>query len=216
MMLIIPYLPAVLAVLVTVLAAAQSQHGAKAVPASDVVWSKSATSAPVLTDPVAMRILPAPRILAGVAGVGGVVGVVYALTGSAWAPGASDGTVAMSQGITIGLVSAVLLLSALGVRRASGVQGPTLRIWEAMAGGMLAASGFGGAAMAWILIPALPGTRATRVLLGVIIGAVVPAFLGMMIVPMLVFVIPVAAVVLMSRPRRKRPRNALALPVQAV
>lgn len=245
-LLLMPYIPAAAALIVTVLAVAQSQRGTKMAPAStlEAQGSQSAqytqecsTAAPGLPVKAAVPGLLASRILAGVSGVGGTVGVVYALTGSSWG-GASDGTQAMGQGITIGLVSAVPLLAVLGLRFGPSLKrslrhiwGPLLLAalacgsmaaaytnapsWDGMEMGMLTASAFGGAALAWFLFPMLPGTRALRVLLGALIGAIVTAFLGIMVLPMLVFALPLAAAALVIWPRRKRPAGYQAMPAQA-
>lgn len=230
-LLMIQYTSAIGAVLVTLAAAAQSQRAAKGVPTSNSIVQNNpaalsdTTASPALSAaPAPMRVSPgrssgAQRILAWVAAAGGVAGVVYALTGSAWSNGASDGTVAMGQGITLGLAAGVPFLAALGLRlrhswRRSPVQlwGPLgltvlalaaiagaylhAPAWEGMAGGFLLASVFGGMALAWILFPHLPGSTSLRVLLAALIGAVVAAFMGMLIAPLIVFMLPVAAVAL--------------------
>ena len=243
-LLLMPYVPAVAAVLVTVWAVAQSQRGTKVAPASNIGsqsaqrTQESTTPAPGLSVKAAVPGLLASRILAVVSGIGGAVGVVYALTGSLWG-GASDGTQAMGQGITIGLIAAVPLLAVLGLRFGPSLKrsswhiwGPLLLAalacgalaaaytnapsWIGMEPGLLAASAFGGAAVAWFLFPLLPGTRGLRVLLGALIGAVVTAFLGIMILPMLVFALPLVAAALVIWPRRKRPAGYAAVPAQAI
>lgn len=245
-LLLMPYMPAAAALTVTVLAVAQAQRDTKVAPASTLEHQgaqsgqdtqESTTAAPGLSVKAAVPGLLASRILAGVSGVGGTVGVVYALTGSSWG-GANDGTQAMGQGITIGLVSAVPLLAVLGLRFGPSLKrsprhiwGPLLLAalacgsmaaaytnapsWDGMELGMLTASAFGGAALAWFLFPMLQGTRALRVLLGALIGAIVTAFLGIMVLPMLVFALPLAATALVIWPRRKRPAGYQAMPAQA-
>lgn len=242
--LLVPFMPAAAAVLVTVLAAAQYHRETKVAPASSITnpdphfTDASTTPAPGLHLKAAVPHPLAARLLAGVSGVGGTVGVVYALTGSAWGA-AIDGTQAMGQGITIGLVSAVPLLAALGLRlgtllkrKPRHIWGPLLLAalacgamaaaytnapsWDGMELGMLMASAFGGAALAWSLFPVLPGSRALRVLLGTLMGAVVTAFLGVMILPMLVFGIPLAAAALVIWPRRKRPAGYQTMAAQTL
>lgn len=164
------------------------------------------------------RALRLARVLAWLSVVASAVGIVYGLTGSVWSPGAADGTVAMGQGITIAFASAVPLLAAIGLAvatrartSATHVWGPLALValsftaaaiayigapnWDRMAPGFAAASILCGSALAWWLIPRLRGPRNPRIAIGVLIGAGYAAILGILVTPMLAFVLPVLAVV---------------------
>ncbi|CAN5193208.1 hypothetical protein BH09ACT3_BH09ACT3_15610 [soil metagenome] len=170
------------------------------------------------------------RMLAWIAAIGSTVGIVYALTGSRWSlAGSADATAVMGQGITIALMSAVPLLAAIGVlvaararTRPAHTWGPLLLValsvtavtvaylnapaWYGMAPGFGVASALGGAAIAWWLTPRLRGPARTRAAIGVLIGIGYAAFLGMLVAPILAFVIPLlAAAFAIWAPGRARP-----------
>lgn len=185
------------------------------------------------------------RALAVLAATGSTVGVIFALTGARWfSVGTADPTAVMGQGITIALVSALPLLAAIGVliaaharHRAARTWGPLLLAalslmavgiaylnapaWEGMAPGFALGSALGGAAVAWWMIPRVRGSVRARAAIGVLIGVGYAAFLGMLLAPLLAFVVPIAAVTFAiwgprrthsATPRSPRPGSAAAVP----
>lgn len=169
------------------------------------------------------------RLLAGVAVAGGLVGIVYAFTGAQWSPGAVDGTAAMGQGITLLLFSGIPFLSALGLLGAARSRVDAVHVWGPLAlvalsfvsvalgylrapswGGMApwlqAAAFLVGGAIAWWIIPrARARLRPVgAVLVGGAAGLVYASFLGMLVTPMLAFVVPIAAVVVVAAGLRRR------------
>ena len=178
----------------------------------------------------------AARLLAVIALAGGLIGVAYALTGAQWSRGAADGTVAMGQGITILLASALPLLTALGLLIAGRssisplhVWGPLTLVvialgfiavaylhapsWDAMAPWFQVASVAGGGALAWWIIPRVRLPRGAAMLIGMFSGLLYASFVGTMLAPMLAFAVPVAAfVIAMRRPRRRGIRQPAARP----
>lgn len=180
------------------------------------------------------------RTLAWIAVAGSVTGVIYALTGAQWSAGAADGTVAMGQGISLLLISAVPLLAGVGLAAAASSRVRLVHLWAPITlvvlglgsigvaylnatswGGMSpwfqVASVLVGGAIAWWIIsrPRLP--RAATVIIGVGAGVLYAAFVGMMIAPMLAFAVPIGATVLaLQRTRPKvasrpgRPQSAMA------
>lgn len=156
------------------------------------------------------------RLLAGLSAAGAAIGVVYALTGAGWSAGATDTTVAMAQGITISLVSTVPLIAAIALvssaRRTHGVIntiGPLALLvlalgavaagylrspsWSGMAPAFAVSAGLTGVAIAWLLIPRLPGALTLRVVIASLIGLGYAAFLGGLVAPMLAFLMPIVA-----------------------
>jgi hypothetical protein len=169
------------------------------------------------------------RPLAWTSATLGVVGIAYALTGSAWSPAATDGTIAMAQGIAILLAAAVPLLGAIGLRARRGTQtwGPLAcaivalgaeahgtvyaPIWHEPSTFVAAAAG--GAAVAWWIGARLPAATWVRVITAVVIGAAFAALVGPFILRPLAFVVPVIAVVVALPPlsrSTRTPRSATA------
>ncbi|MFG6475812.1 hypothetical protein ACFXP7_05435 [Microbacterium sp. P06] len=162
------------------------------------------------------RTLRAARSLAWISLAGSAAGVFYALTGSAWSAGASDGTVAMGQGITLSVLSGLPLLGAFvivaGSRRPRSVAtwGPGALLaaslgatavaylhapsWNEMASGLAVSAAFVGAAIAVWLAPRLPGPAAPKYLTSALLGLGYATFIGMMLAPLFAFVIPLGAV----------------------
>jgi len=182
----------------------------------------------------------AGRLLAFLSAGVGVVGVVYALTGEGWSNGAADGTIAMAQGITILLASAIPLLSAFALSApqrhgTAAVWGPTSLIvlevtavavayqdapvGQEMAPWLGVSAALGGGAIAWWTIPRLLGPLGRRIAVGLAFGGGYAALFGTTVVPLLAFLVPVAALILaFLRARPTRPKILSAgqapLPVQ--
>lgn len=164
--------------------------------------------------PVIVDAIPS-RPLAWTGAALGTVGVAYALTGSAWSRGATDGTIAMAQGITILLASAIPLLAAIGLRARRGIAtwGPLACLVAALGAeaygaafaptwhepSAVAAAVAGGAAVAWWIGARLSGAARARVITAVAIGAAYAALLGPFILRALAFTVPVIAVVVALR-----------------
>jgi len=148
-----------------------------------------------------------------------IFGIVYALTGHLWSAGATDGTIAMAQGISIALMGGVPILTAWGLwvtrnRRLPaqqwwvplgflalslalyGVAYENSPEWEAMAPGIVASSIAGGIGVAWWLAPRLPARARVRWALAACAAIVYSVFLGIFVPPMAAFLVPVAATVL--------------------
>lgn len=167
----------------------------------------------------------AKSVIAGVlsfAGLGFLValfGIVYALTGHLWSAGATDGTVAMAQGISIALMGGVPTLTAWGLwatrnrRRPArqwwvplgflalslalyGVAYEDSPEWEAMAPGIVASSIAGGIGVSLWAASRLPAHGRVRWALAGCAGIVYSAFLGFLVPPMAAFLVPIAAFVL--------------------
>ncbi len=178
-----------------------------------------ASAVPAVPRALSARSRDVARLLFLVTAVAGAVGVAYALTGSRWFQGGPDATIAMGQGITISLIGALPLLGACGilltsrsrlrpmhtwaplVLLAGSFVGITVAYqyapeWDGMAPGFVAAAVFGGAATGWFVAARLPGRIAVRVMIGVLIGLVSAAFLGVMILPLLAFLLPLLALAL--------------------
>ncbi|MCI2957178.1 hypothetical protein MN032_05695 [Agromyces atrinae] len=203
--LLTPYAGALVALGVTVVASLPRRRGGP--PAPRFAPAPRPTAAP----------RTAIRSLALISVAAGVVGVVYAFSGSLWSPWATDGTIAMAQGIMLLLASAVPLLVAVGLLmaargrvRALHVWGPiaaaTVALaflivaytqspsWDGMAPGIALSSAFGGIAIAWWTVPRIRLSRPAAALIGVSSGLIYAAFLGMLVAPMLAFTVPVLAI----------------------
>jgi len=217
-----PYVSAVIALGVAVLVLTSHRNDQRS----------STTGTPKIDPPVSHATTPtqasplAIRLLAAVATVGGVIGVVYALTGAQWSPLATDGTIAMAQGIILLLLSAVPLLAAFGLTTLA--RGTVRRLhtwgplgaamislgfiaiaylhapeWEGMALWFTVASMLGGAGITWWTIPRVRLARPAPILIGVFSGLLYAAFLGMMLIPMLAFTVPVLAVLVATLGTRR-------------
>lgn len=201
---------------------------------------------PAVVTAVEAKVVPArtrvaARLLAVMATAASGFGAVYAVTGSAWGP-ARDATEAMVQGIIVSLTAAIPLIAAIGIiaaarSRATPAQtwGPLMLAvlavaavavayrgapaWENMAGGFAVGSVLGGAAIAWWTALRLPGIAKTRVTVAVLIGVVYAAFLGILIAPMLAFILPLLAAAFAiwtpGRPPRLRPSHTVASPASS-
>ncbi len=190
-----------------------------------------ASAAPEGPDPErTLRYRSTARLLAWLAVAGGATGVVYALSGSLWSAGAADGTIAMGQGITLLLVSAVPLFAAAGlIATAERPRRDVVRIWAPLA---LVTAGFGctavgylnapswdgmspwflacailvGGALCWWIVALIRLPRGAAVAIGLISGALYAAFAGVMLAPLLAFAVPIGAVLVALR--RIRPNVA--------
>jgi len=184
----------------------------------------------------------AVRPLASLSAGVGVVGVVYALTGAGWSDGAADGTIAMAQGITILLASAIPLLAAFALSApqrhgTAAIWGPTSLIvleitavavayqdapvGQEMAPWLGVSAALGGGAIAWWTIPRLRGPLGLRIAVGLAFGGGYAALFGTTVVPLLAFAVPVVALILaFLRARPTRPKILSAaktpLPIQTV
>jgi len=180
------------------------------------------------------------RLLAALSAGVGVVGVVYALTGAGWSEGAADGTVAMGQGITILLASAIPLLAAFALSApqrhgTAAVWGPTsllaleitavavayqyAPVSQEMAPWLGLSAALGGGAIAWWTIPRLHGSFGLRMAVGLAFGAGYAALFGTTVIPLLAFAVPVVALVLAFIRARPTPPKILStgqtlLPIQ--
>jgi hypothetical protein len=208
-----PYVSAVIALGVAVLSLTSHRNDQR----------PSTTATPKIDPPVSYETKPtqashlAIRLLAAVAMLGGVLGVIYALTGAQWSTFATDGTIAMAQGIILLLLSAVPLLAAFGLTTLARGSLRRLHIWGPLGAGMISlgfiaiaylhapewegmalwftvASVLGGAGITWWTIPRVRLARPAPILIGVFAGLLYAAFLGMMLIPMLAFTVPVLAV----------------------
>lgn len=156
------------------------------------------------------------RALAVLAAAGGAGGIVYAFIAPEWSRGVVDATVAMGQGTMIALIAALPLLAAVGIvlaarSRRSPVHtwGPLLLLalsflsaalayigapdWERMAPGFAAGSVLGGMAIVWWLAPRLRGPVGARVSIAIAIGIGYAGLHGMLIAPLLSFVLPLVS-----------------------
>lgn len=156
------------------------------------------------------------RPLAWLSALLGAVGVAYAFTGSLWSPAATDGTLAMAQGMTIALAAAIPLLAAVGVRSRPGAAtwGP-LTIAVAALGAeaygytfapewhdpsAVAAATAGGLALGWWIAARMSAPMPARILTAVAIGAAY-AIPGLFLLRGLAFAVPVLAVVVALLPK---------------
>ncbi|KAA9104735.1 hypothetical protein [Microbacterium rhizomatis] len=219
---------------------------AASVLAVAVVWRRTVVPAPrrAAVPPAETKVVPArtrgaARLLAAISAVASGLGAVFAVTGSAWGP-ASDGTEAMAQGISLSLIAALPLIAAIGISavargRVTPLQtwGPLMLAvlavaavavayrgapaWENMAAGFAVGSVLGGGAIAWWSAFRLPGSVRTRVTVAVLIGVVYAAFLGILIAPMLAFILPVlaAAFAIWTPGRLPRPSHAMSSPASS-
>lgn len=171
------------------------------------------------------RFRQAARVLAISSAIVGVTGVVYGVTAGNWSPAAADGTEAMAQGIIILFASALPLLTAIGLlgahERLVSTWGPIALgaaaailfavgylhapVFDDMAPWLLVSAGAGGIAIGWWVTPRLRSPFGARLAVGVVLGVGYAAVVGVMMVPMLVFAVPVIGVVLAVR---TRPRSA--------
>lgn len=229
--LISPTVSAAFALGVTVIAVLPGRSAAQYATAAEPRAARpSAPVHPAASRETALASRSLARLLASIAAVTGLTGVVYALTGVHWSAGATDGTVAMGQGITILLVSALPLLSALGVLAAIGprvrrvhIWGPLTLVaialalvavaylyapfWDGMTPWFQAGSVLLGGAIAWWIVPRLRLPRATAVLTGVSAGALYAAFIGTMFAPMLAFAVPICAIIVALQKTRRAERR---------
>ncbi|MGL3149570.1 hypothetical protein ACSS7Z_04345 [Microbacterium sp. A82] len=164
--------------------------------------------------------LHAAQWLGWLSAVGGLVGVAYAFTGTVWSSAATDGTVAMGQGITISLTASIPLIAAVGIgaskrRGLIVVWGPlclaVLAVvavtiaytaapeWEDMGPWMMASAALGGGGLAWWLTPRLRGSFGFRLAAGIAIGTAYAALLGIMAAPAFAFVVPILGVIVALR-----------------
>jgi hypothetical protein len=227
-----PLVAALITLGVAILALLPSRHAqpqpATRQPATRQPATRLASSAPERPDPERIfRYRSTARLLACVAAIGGATGLAYALSGSLWSAGAADGTIAMGQGITLLLVSAVPLFAGVGLIATAELPPPdAVRVWAPLA---LITAGFGctavgylnapswdgmspwflacailvGGAISWWIIALIRLPRGAAVALGLIAGALYAAFVGAMLAPMLAFAVPVGAVILALQ--RSRP-----------
>lgn len=165
--------------------------------------------------PVAARTRNLVRSLAILSATVSTIGVFYALTGSRWGL-PTDATEAMAHGIAVALLAALPLLASAGtlIDARSHVHrlhtwGPLLLIalavgavavayqggpaWNRMVGGFAGASALVGAAIAWWLSSRLRGRA--RITIAVLLGVVFASFLGIVVMPILAFLVPVLSVV---------------------
>lgn len=158
------------------------------------------------------------RVLAGVSAVIGVLGIGYAITAPAWSPVAPDGTVAVEQAILGLLIGALPLVVAMGMR----AEGPRPHVWGplALVGIAMGAIFYGytdgpssgrievavpigslalGLAIVWWVTARLAGTRRDRWLMGVSILLACTVWRPAALLPVAIFVLPVAAAILAVR-----------------
>lgn len=159
--------------------------------------------------------------------LGGVLGVAYALTGAHWRIGASDGTSAMVQGITLLLIAAIPLLAAFGAwmdrrgaHRSLHVWGPLALLagatvllaaaytrapnWDDMAPWLFAGSVVGGGALCWWVTPRMRLPRLGAIVIGIFVGLLYAGFLGMMLTPLLAFAVPALGILMLVAVREPR------------
>lgn len=177
------------------------------------------------------------RPLAGVSAGIGSLGIVYAVTGAAWSPIATDGTVAVSQAILGLLIGAIPLTVALGLIADRGHR--QLRVWGpvALAIAALATIVYGytdsplstridaaapvgsallGLAIAWWVTARMGGSRHDRRVAGTAIILACFAIRAAALLPLAVFVMPLLAGILTFRGdlgRRSRTPNSTERPV---
>lgn len=180
------------------------------------------------------------RALALVTAAVSAIGVAYAFTGSLWFPGGPDSTIAMGQGITISLLGTIPLLIAVGLVlaarsrvRPAHTWGPVMLLalsfgavavayrtapeWDDMALGFIAASAFSAAALSWFLAARLPGAPAVRITVGILIGLVAAAFLGIiMMLLYIAFPMPLIALAFAIWTPGTSRQNAATLPVSTI
>ncbi|WP_345752071.1 hypothetical protein [Microbacterium rhizophilus] len=165
------------------------------------------------------------RPLAWLSAASGAAGIGYALTGSAWSPAATDGTLALVQGMTILLAAAIPLLAALGLRSRRGLAtwGPLTCAIAALGAeaysyahapewnvpGATAAALAGGAAVGWWFGARVRAATQARVLIAVVLGAGYAAMLGAFVLRPLAFAVPVIAIVVALRPLSRGTRAPL-------
>lgn len=219
--LLTPYVAAAGALATAVLAAVP--HSATSAAANPVP-SHSAAGA------LSRAVQVTTRVLALIAAVGGILGVAYAFTGSHWSPGASDGTIAMAQGITLLLLAAVPLLAAFGVRADSRGTQPSRHVWGPLvllAGGLVlnaaaythapdwadmapwffVGSVLAGGAISWWISPRTRLSRIAATIIGIFSGLLCAVFLGML-TPLLAFTVPLLSIVMLIAARSSRPDGA--------
>ena len=236
-LLITPLVPALVSAAAAGLALAMLRPAA----ASRVVVSAPPVTAPAVTAPTvsaergdqAQRARVSPgtrrvaRVLAVVTGFGSSIGIVYSFTGANWSSAAPDATIAMGQGISIALLSAVPLLAAVGMLAAARSRiapqhtwGPLALIavnfaavtvgylsgpdWNASAPGFATGAVFTGAAIAWWMTPRQRGPRHLRIALSALTGLAYAGILGLVVAPMLAFVAPIGAIALAAWPPGQR------------
>ncbi len=147
----------------------------------------------------------------------GVFGLVVAFTGNMWL--GVDGTRAIGLGLQVLFVSAVPLVLAIGViREARGrtsrwqVWAPILLVviavgllatayafgpdWAEMEPWMRGSSVVGGVALAWWLVSTIRLVRGITWIIAIAAGALFAAVLGMMLLIVFAFLVPVAAPIL--------------------
>lgn len=170
------------------------------------------------------------RPLAGVTASVGVLGIVYAVTGAAWSPIATDGTMAVVQAILGLLVGSLPLVVSLGLLAVSRGHRP-LHVWGPLAlvavviGTMFygytdapssvridvaapVGSALLGLAIAWWVTARLAASRRDHWVAGASIFLACFVIRAAALLPLAVFVLPVLAAVLAIRgdlrPRRAR------------
>ena len=167
------------------------------------------------------------RSLTVVSAVTSIGAVIYVFTGSLWPLAVVDSTIAMGQGISMALFSAVPLLAAVGLLLASGSRrapqhtwGPLALLvmsfgavataylpgpddWNAVAPGFATAATLSGCALAWWLIPRLRGPRVIRVAIGALCGLAYAAFFGLLVAPMIALAVPLGAIALAVWPGKR-------------
>jgi len=181
-------------------------------------------------------LLRTPRALALFAALLGLGGASFALTGSQWPGAAMDGTEAMRRGMALSLLTAPILMAALGLLldRRGTVRG--MRLWgplmlfalavtvvaadyllrsaedSADALGVVLGAVLAGAAVAWWVDVRLGGTPRSRLLLGALITLGAAAAGGALILLLLAFALPLLAVaVAIWAPRLAGGRTPIAL-----
>ena len=205
-----PYTPAAAAVVVAVVVL-----GSRRVRVAEPAQAPRRAPTPAAVRIVPTRTRSAARLLAIISLLGSAFGVVYAVTGSQWGA-VQDPTEAMAQGITVSLTAALPLLAAVGIiadarsaRRRVHTWGPRVLfavslaavavayrdapVWEDMAGGFFVSSVVGALAVAWWTALRLPGTTWARAAIAVLVGIVLAAFFGVLIPPVLAFLLPLLA-----------------------
>lgn len=224
---------AAIALGITVLAAGRVRRRSGGISSSAQVPAPIPVRLPKRTRDIA-------RVLALVTAAISAVGVAYAFTGSLWFPGGPDSTIAMGQGITISLLGAIPLLVALALVlvarsrvRPVHIWGPVMLLalsfgaiavayrtapeWDDMALGFIAASVFSAAALSWFTAARLAGAPAVRITVGILIGLVGAAFLGViMMLLYIAFPMPLIALTFAIWIPGTSRRNAATLPVSTI
>lgn len=197
-----------------------------AVVALRTVDQRDVMPAPPLTSsPLTYSSSSPAQWLGWISVAGGLAGVAYALSGAAWSTAATDGTVAMGQGITIMLASSIPLIAAVGLDASKRrghlvVWGPLCAAalaviavaiayvhapeWAGMGVWMTSSAVLGGVALGWWITPRLRGPIAARVAVGVASGAAYAALVGIAVIPSLAFTIPVLGTIVALRSHRRR------------